>query len=286
MPLLSPKDATIWDSMKRPVQHVVRHGNPAYIERMPWQQIPFVNLHPAKPRMKDTLLINYHAGPGAGKSTNAAGTFAELKRRGHTAELATEYAKDCVWRNAPAILDDQIYVFAKQRNRIKTLWGKVDFIVTDSPLILSLAYMPYELRDSVFGDLVREQFLAFESLDVFVHRTKPYVSEGRLQTEAEARAKDDLIRGLLDASGRPYHTVADSKLVPRIVADRAELYVKGPGPRGQEAVVYKMPMTVPAAPQPVLGQPRITNEPFDRDHTGTPCANWVSGSDVGFPRVG
>ncbi len=48
----------------------------------------------------ETLVINMFAGPGAGKSTLAAGTFFRLKCLGVNAEIAPEYAKDLVWEES------------------------------------------------------------------------------------------------------------------------------------------------------------------------------------------
>ena len=53
-----------------------------------------------------TLVVNFFAGPGAGKSSMAAGLFAELKFRGVNCELATEYAKDKVWEGSLGVFDD------------------------------------------------------------------------------------------------------------------------------------------------------------------------------------
>ena len=80
--------------------------------------------------------------PGAGKSTTAAGLFFELKTRNIKCELVTEYAKDMTYEKRFNTLQDQLYILAKQNQRIKRLQGVVDYIVTDSPLIIGLAYTP------------------------------------------------------------------------------------------------------------------------------------------------
>lgn len=46
--------------------------------------------------MKNTLIVNLLAEPGAGKSTAAAYIYSQLKMHGISAEYVTEFAKDKV----------------------------------------------------------------------------------------------------------------------------------------------------------------------------------------------
>jgi adenylate kinase family enzyme len=63
-------------------------------------------------------VINLFGGPGSGKSTLAAGLFERMKIQGLSVELVTEYAKDMVWERRGNILDDQLYILAKQHRRL------------------------------------------------------------------------------------------------------------------------------------------------------------------------
>ncbi len=143
------------------------------------------------------VVVNLFAGPGAGKSTTAAGIFFQLKLAGIDCELVREYAKDVVWEGRSTLLDDegQFYIFAKQRKRMLDIRNKVDVIVTDSPLLLSRIYGA-NLSQS-FHDLVGEEFERFDNINFFVERTKPYNPNGRLQDEAGAREIDNQIRELI-----------------------------------------------------------------------------------------
>src|SRR3546814_2893645 len=49
-------------------------------------------------------------------------------------------SSDLVWEEHIKILKDQLFIFAKQNRRLERLRNKVDYIVTDSPGILALAY--------------------------------------------------------------------------------------------------------------------------------------------------
>ena len=63
-----------------------------------------------------------------------------MKLEGLNVELVTEYAKDMTWEGRGNILEDQLYMLAKQNRRLSRLQDKVDFAMTDSPLFLGLAY--------------------------------------------------------------------------------------------------------------------------------------------------
>lgn len=129
-------------------------------------------------------VINFIGAPGAGKSTHAAAMFTYLKRKGVNCELVAEYAKGVTWRGAQNILTDQLYVFAKQYNAQFRLKNKVDYIITDSPLILSLYYGGEQSRS--FKNIVREKWNEFDNINLFIGRTKAYNPAGRNQTEEES----------------------------------------------------------------------------------------------------
>lgn len=146
-----------------------------------------------------TLVVNLYGGPGTGKSTNAARLFTMLKDEGIEVELVTEYAKDLVWEDRMKTLDNQLYVFAKQHHRINRLLGKVDVIITDSPLLLSVLYGRLNNNNisETFEKLVCEVHSEMNTLDVFLNRVKPYNPNGRLQTEEEAKKIDAITKNLL-----------------------------------------------------------------------------------------
>jgi hypothetical protein len=125
----------------------------------------------------------------------AAGVFSKLKLAGINCEYVSEYAKDKVWENSLDVLDNQVYVFAKQHHRIDRLLGKVDIILCDSPIVLSWAYS--KLKSPEFKNLIYAEHHKMSSLNILIERTKTYQSMGRKESEEEAREKDSEIEQLL-----------------------------------------------------------------------------------------
>lgn len=88
----------------------------------------------------ETKVINLFGNPGSGKSTIAAYLYSELKARGMEVELVTETAKDLVWDEDWKRLSNQMYVFSTQLHRVDRLIGKVEYVITDSPILLQIGY--------------------------------------------------------------------------------------------------------------------------------------------------
>lgn len=143
-------------------------------------------------------VINFWAGPGAGKSSTMAQIFALLKWEGVNCEMAPEFAKELVWGKRFNTLDDQLYVFAKQHHRLWRLKDQVDVILTDSPLPLSIIYDTSQ--NMLFHDFVMDRFNQYDNINYFLERTKPYNPAGRMQTEKEANGIDIKIKYFLMSS--------------------------------------------------------------------------------------
>lgn len=160
--------------------------------------------------MIKTRVINFFAGPGAGKSTAAAYTFAMLKFAGRNAELVTEYAKDVVWEKSTPKLSNQLYVFGKQFHRIWRVLGQVEFIVTDAPLLNSVIYGSGE---PTFDKLVFQMHHELENINFFIIRSKTYNPSGRLQDLDGAKEIDRKIKFCLGANAIPHINIDSSKEV-------------------------------------------------------------------------
>ena len=120
------------------------------------------------------LLINLCGAPGAGKSTLAAYVFAKLKMMGVNCELVTEFAKDKVWEKNNEALSNQIYIFAKQYYRTTRCAGKVDAVITDSPLFLSPFYNKDPDIDEPLKEIVSKIVMKYDNLNYFLRRVKKY----------------------------------------------------------------------------------------------------------------
>lgn len=160
-------------------------------------------------------IINLFAGPGSGKSTTAAGLFYLMKSNQYNVELITEYAKDLTWENRSYTLDNQIYVFAKQYHRIFRLTGKVDWIITDSPILLSIVYAK-QVPDS-FKQLVLDTWNSQNNISFFINRIKPYSTVGRSQTKDEAVQIDNQIKEVLKKHKIIYKQINGDLEAPSVV---------------------------------------------------------------------
>jgi hypothetical protein len=165
--------------------------------------------------------LNLWAGPGTGKSTIAAGLFTQLKMLGINVELVTEYAKDATWeRRGSKVFQAQEYLFGKQHFRLFRMHDEVDFIITDSPILMSDVYTPENYALPSLRQVFREAHNAADNLDIFLIRNKPYNPAGRNQTEDEAKAIDEKILDLLQDAAPDFVVMEYSRAVVDDVIQR------------------------------------------------------------------
>ncbi|KWU19171.1 hypothetical protein [Burkholderia cenocepacia] len=135
----------------------------------------------------NTLNINLWAGPGVGKSTTAAALFCQLKLAGINAELVPEYAKSLHYRGT-LLSTSQEEIVERQTDAQSILQGQVEVVVSDAPVLLSLAYASDIERPKLF-DFVTRATKGWATLDVLLHRdfSGSYQQAGRYQNEAQAQ---------------------------------------------------------------------------------------------------
>ena len=150
------------------------------------------------------IVVNLFGVPSAGKSTGAAYIFAKLKMKGINAELITEFVKDKVWEENKEVFKNQAYIFGKQSFKISRCKDKVDVLITDSPLPLSIFYNKDEVLGEDFNKVVMNVFNSYNNLNYLLTRVKPYNPIGRLQSEEESNALKQPMIELLESRGITY----------------------------------------------------------------------------------
>ncbi len=169
-------------------------------------------------------VINFFAGPGAGKSRLATRTFSELKFRDVTCELALEKTKEHEWEGRTGkVRQNQDYIFAKQHFQMRRLEGEVEFIVTDAPILLTLAYGDPNYLPSLMNVAI-EAHERFENFNFFVRRGPGYDSKGRGQTREESVGLDENIHKILTDLKIPFVAINSIRESADMVANYVRTY--------------------------------------------------------------
>ena len=114
------------------------------------------------------------------------------------------------------MLDDsmknQTLILCEQDRRLKRLIGKVNVIVTDSPLLLSIIYANDKNED--FVKMVLKEYNKYNNFNLVVLRNKKqeYQQAGRKESYEESLLKDREIIELLDDNKLLYGTYYQSTL--------------------------------------------------------------------------
>lgn len=171
-----------------------------------------------------TTVINLFGGSGIGKSTTAAHLFAEMKYAGHHCELVREYVKTWAWQKRQVGPFDQMYLLGKQSKYESVLYNLVDYIITDSPLLLCPIYERYHTGK----DLISPAALNFirdaeengvKHVNFLLKRNKKFDSRGRYETLDGAIKVDDYVKAYLLENNIPFVelTSDDRERVPEIL---------------------------------------------------------------------
>ena len=171
-----------------------------------------------------TTIINLFGQPGSGKSTAAASLFCEMKKLHYNVELVTEYAKDMVWEERNNIFQDQLYIFAKQNRRLLRLIDKVDYIITDSPIIMGIAYMSESSFSKSLETLITQVFNSYNNINIFLNRVHDYQTIGRYQTENEADDLSNTIKNILNNNSIHFVESKSSNITIQLILDQLKKY--------------------------------------------------------------
>ena len=161
-----------------------------------------------------SLIINFFGGPGIGKSTQSAGLFTKMKKAHMDVELTYEFPKVVAWEENHSAIKDQFYITANQHRNISRLYGKVKYIVVDSPIILGMVYKdryskepeyPSMFYDETFDQFVLSLFKKYDSLNILLRRDETtYDENGRFQDLSEAKDIDQDIKNRLIIHDIPF----------------------------------------------------------------------------------
>jgi nicotinamide riboside kinase len=170
--------------------------------------------------------INLFGGPSCGKSTVTTQLFSKMKRKGYSVEYVYEYAKSLVYRKDWILLSYQPHVFAEQSFPQFKLDNQVDYIVHDSPFLLSLVYLidHKHLPRKEFNDFVLAMFNSYENINIFLERNLEFEFEdyGRNYNFEESIQKEIQIKELLTKNNIPFISLKNGKGVVKKILDIIE----------------------------------------------------------------
>lgn len=177
---------------------------------------------------KEPIVINGYGGPGAGKSTACLEITAALKKEGYNAEYVQEYAKELVYEKDMEMLDGspehQYEILKEQTRRMDRLYDQVDFIVTDSPVMLNTIYNKQLTPE--YESLVNELQEEYINYSFFMERdVSNFEEEGRIHNLTESIEKDNEIKDMLQRNEIKYKTY-NHENVNEIVNDAIDFYEK------------------------------------------------------------
>ncbi|MFR1492092.1 MAG: zincin-like metallopeptidase domain-containing protein [Eubacterium ventriosum] len=177
---------------------------------------------------KQPIVINGYGGPGAGKSTACMEITAALKKEGYNAEYVQEYAKELVYEKDMEMLDGspehQYEILKEQTRRMDRLYDQVDFIVTDSPVMLNTIYNKQLTPE--YESLVNELQGEYINYSFFMERdVSNFEEEGRIHNLTESIEKDNEIKDMLQKNEIKYKTY-NHENVNEIVNDAIDFYEK------------------------------------------------------------
>ena len=144
-----------------------------------------------------------------------------MKKQNHKVELITEFAKDCVYEKQFDILNtDQLYILAQQNRRIQRILYSnehIDFVITDSPLLLNIVYGKlnnYFFSAEPFNNMCHSLFNQYNNINILLDRSNiKFDPDGRVQkTEDEAIKIDNLIKNLLNSCGYKYTLIKNREI--------------------------------------------------------------------------
>lgn len=158
-----------------------------------------------------SVLINFLGSPGSGKSTLGTQLYTELKIRGYEVEFVNEFVKTWTYTGRKVNKFGQYYIFGMETENQSRLFNKVDFIIADSPVLLTSFYQQHYWGSNTLI-IPAKEFYKFaeeegvEVVNIFIDRKYKYNPKGRFQTEEESEeVKVKLLQFLKDNDYEYHH---------------------------------------------------------------------------------
>lgn len=174
---------------------------------------------------KRTLVINLYGGAGCGKTTLMAGLFYILKTQGYDCEMAPEYVKGLLWDGTIDASKDQLYLLGNQSHMIERMIGKVEFVITDSPVMLCKIYNDYYGRPTSegFSSIVLDTMKKYDRLNFFINRGETYMENGRNETLEQSKEIDEMILKYLNDNDEKYYFIEQKNALNDIIGIMKQL---------------------------------------------------------------
>jgi len=160
-----------------------------------------------------TAIINLYGSSGVGKSTAAADLFGLMKKQGYHVELVREWVKKWAWEDKKIGPYDQLYISAKQFRQESMLYGKVDYIITDSPILLGGFYEQLYTGEEVITQTIlkymeiSKEISNVKIFNIMLERFKKYDSRGRYETEEQSIKNHEKLKQWLNNKNIGYVTL-------------------------------------------------------------------------------
>lgn len=177
--------------------------------------------------MKNTKIINLFGAAGSGKSTQAYGIAYKLKLANLSAEYIHEYVKNKVFLGDHNILMKQNYIFEKQRFYQNVALGQTDYIICDSPVVLSAFYGKKYNNPHISEEwltYVWSEFNKQSNINFFITRNPnvQFEESGRMQKSEESLQDQSDMRLWLNEHNINYteiqsSDIAVSKMIEKIL---------------------------------------------------------------------
>jgi hypothetical protein len=136
-----------------------------------------------------------------------------MKKHHMNVEYTYEFPKEVAWEGNVSQLSDQFFITANQHRNISRLYGKVEYIIVDSPIVLGCFYEQRYGSDypsSFYGMTGLSKFLwnlfrQYDNINILLTRNnETYDQNGRLQDLHEAKEIDNDIKETLLVNSIPF----------------------------------------------------------------------------------